>query len=324
MKRACLAAALFACVHATTPPRADEPPPVVDLHVDLAHAVYATGARLDDPSQQVTLDKLSRGRVRWLVLPLFVEHAWEMDPARVRERYEATWHALAGAGLRGVRATFAFEGADGFADDPRAIDPWLDRGACVVGLVHDHDNALAGSSTDPSSDPPGKGLSAMGRALAERVTARGVLDVAHASEASALELVAIAKAHGALVIDSHTGMSALAPSRRNASDELARAIASTGGVVAISMHSGHVSKTPGEPASLEDVARHIEWAISIVGSEHVALGSDFDGLIEPPTGSDGEATWPALWTVLRAHGVNAEILHAVFHGNAERVLARCR
>ncbi len=325
MKRL-LIAVLFACAHATpiATSRASDPD-VVDLHVDLGYARYKTGARIDDPAREVTTDKLARGRVKWLVLPLFVEHAYDVDPARVRDEYSATWRALASTKLEGIRTTLAFEGADGFADDPNGIDEWMDRGACVVGLVHDRDNALAGSSTDPMSDPPGKGLSPAGRALALHVLEKnGVLDVAHASDASALELVSLARQHGGVAIDSHTGMRALADSRRNASDDLARAIAETGGVVAISMHSGHVSRTPGETATLDDVARHIEWALKIAGSEHVALGSDFAGAITPPKDSDGEASWPRLAAILRAHGVTDAVVHEVFYDNAARALARCK
>ncbi len=307
-------AVLVACVKS---------PSVVDMHVDLAHAAV-TGARFDDPAGEVTADKLARGRVEWLVLPLFVEAAYQKPPARVRDEYEATWRALTALKIP-TRTTLAFEGADGFADDPARIDEWFARGVCVVGLVHDRDNALAGSSTDPASPPPGRSLTAAGRALASHVIdIGGILDVAHASDASAAELIEIAKRRGAIAIDSHTGMRALAQSRRNLSDEAARALAETDGVVAISMHSGHVGRTPGEPAKLEDVAAHIEYAISIVGASHVAIGSDFDGLIVPPVGSDGEATWPALVATLERRGMTRAVLGAVLHDNAARVLGRCR
>jgi len=307
-------AALVACVKGQS---------VIDMHVDLAHAAY-TGARFDDPAGEVTRDKLARGRVQWLVLPLFVESAYRKPPSRVRDEYEATWRALTALEVP-TRTTLAFEGADGFADDARGIDRWFARGVCVVGLVHDRDNALAGSSTDPAPPQPGRSLTAAGRALAERVIDDGgILDVAHASDASAAELIQIAKGRGAIAIDSHTGMRTLAQSRRNLSDEAAHALAETDGVVAISMHSGHVGRTPGEPATLDDVASHIEYAVSILGASHVAIGSDFDGLIVPPIGSDGEATWPALVATLERRGMKPTVLRAVLHDNAARVLGRCR
>jgi membrane dipeptidase len=323
VRRAIALAFVLACVR----PRSvdvETSPAVIDLHVDLPHAAFVNDKTLDDPSSEVTRDKLVRGHVRGLVLPLFVERAYELPPTQVREQYEATWLALTKLALTDVKMTLAFEGADGFADDPTTVDPWLARGACVFGLVHDHDNALAGSSSDPRSDPPGKGLTPAGRALAERLAkAHAILDVAHASDTAAMELVAIAKQNGSVAIDSHTGMRSVAPSRRNLDDEVARSIAAIGGLVGISMHSGHVSATAGNPATLDDVARHIEHALGIVGVDHVALGSDFDGLIVPPIGSDGEATWPQLWSLLRSRGQTQSTLRAIFGDNAARVLGRC-
>lgn len=293
------------------------------MHVDLPYAIATRGQRVDDASFDASARKLVEGRVSVIVAPLFVEDAWSRDPKQVRESYESTLSALLANAPR-VRVVLGFEGADGFADDASAIDSFFARGACVVGLVHDHDNRLAGSSTDPRSPPPGKSLTDEGRALAERVAARGaVLDVAHASDASARELVAIAQKNGAPVVDSHTGMRALAATRRNVPDDLALAIAQAGGVVAISMHAGHVARGAPEGATLDDVVAHLDYAKSLVGAEHVAVGSDFAGAIVPVAGATGEASWPALASRLRARGWTAREVSLLLSGNALRVLARC-
>jgi membrane dipeptidase len=225
---------------------------------------------------------------------------------------------------RPVEVVFAFEGADGFADHPEALDAYASQGACLLGVVHRRSNALGGASQEPDHLQRARGLSAAGRAVAERALTDGMLlDVAHASDATFDDLAAVAEAHGAPLVDSHTGMRALVAIDRNLDDARVRRVAATGGVVAIDAHGGHVGSIPGEAPTVDDVVAHVLHALSVAGTEHVALGSDFAGGIVAPSEADGAAWWPVLAARLRGHGVDEPTLAAVFAGNARRVLARC-
>src|SRR5689334_3299217 len=88
------AAALAACSapeaapRPPAPPPAAELPPVADLHVDLAHAVAHEGRALDDRDSAASVDRLRRGGVTLLVLPLFVPDADSRSPADVKRDYE--------------------------------------------------------------------------------------------------------------------------------------------------------------------------------------------------------------------------------------------
>jgi membrane dipeptidase len=355
--------AACACGAPSEPPRAGraspaEPsPPVADLHVDLAFAIAgearsvsgdgaAGGPKpqraaraLDHPDSAASVDRLRRGGVELLVIPLFVPDADALSPAAASRAYEETYTLLDAAlkssgafSLPGEAASagriatvLAFEGADGLEGDPAAIQGWIRRGACLFGLVHQRTNRLAGSSQDPARARRAEGLSAAGEAVAEAVYAGGgLVDVAHASDAAFDDIARIARRVGAPIVDSHTGVRALVDIDRNIDDSRLRAVAESGGAVGIDLHSGHVSKRPGEAATLDDVADHIVHAARIAGIDHVAIGSDFEGGIEPPTGADGEATWPRLAAVLRSRGWTAAHIEAVFAGNARRVLGVAR
>jgi len=310
----------------------------VDLHVDLGYALHVRGRRIDDPGADASLDRLVRGRVGRVVIPLFVPHAWRMDPARVREEYTATLATLTrvlgsepasrvlslpGAPPRPDRVAtlLAFEGADGFADDPAAIGPWVRRGACLVGLVHDRSNALAGSSQDPASDRRRLGLTEAGRAVARAVyESGGLVDVAHASDAAFDEIAAIAASFSAPLVDSHTGARALREIERNLDDTRLARIAASGGVAAVDLHSGHIGATPGMPATLEDLVAHVEHVARVAGERHVAIGSDLEGGITAPDGADGAATWPPLGRRLAQRAWTRERIDALLRDNAERVL----
>lgn len=321
------------------PPPLEGSPPVADLHVDLAFAIAGGGHPLSDPSSAASLDRLRRGGVEALVIPLFIADADSLSAEAAARAYEETYNllrpALASSGafaLPGeavaagkIAIVLAFEGADGLEGDSRAIREWARRGACLFGLVHQRSNRLAGSSQDPARARRAEGLSAAGEAVAEAVyAAGGLVDVAHASDAAFDDIARIARRAGAPLVDSHTGVRALVAIDRNIDDSRLRAVAESGGVVGIDLHSGHVSPRPGEAATLGDVADHISHAARVAGVEHVAIGSDFEGGIEPPEGSDGEATWPRLSAVLRARGWTASQLEAVFAGNARRVLGVAR
>jgi membrane dipeptidase len=339
---AVLVAACGVSVTLPPPPRPEPRPPaepllaVVDLHVDLAFAIASEGRTLHDRDSAASIERLRRGGVSLLVLPLFVRDADALPPGEVRRGYAETYRALSET-LRTsdlfllpgepeapgrIATVLAFEGADGLEGDAQGIADWIRRGACLFGPVHQRTNRLAGSSQDPERARRAAGLSAAGEELVAAVyAAGGLVDVAHASDAAFDDIARLARRAGAPLIDSHTGVRALVDIDRNLDDERLRAIAASGGVAGIDLHSGHVSPHPGEPATLADVADHLMHAARIAGIEHVAIGSDFEGGIVPPSDADGEATWPRLAALLRARGWTAAQIEAVLAGNARRVLA---
>jgi membrane dipeptidase len=298
-----------------------EPPGVIDLHVDLPYAMHAEHRAL--ATLQASPARLAAGSVRAIVTPLFVPRAYAMSPAEARAAYEATYADV--PQLMGTERWLSFEGADGFADDVSKIDAWIARGACLVGLVHDHSNALGGASQDPDRTARARGLTESGKRLAAYVVAKGaLLDAAHASDMTVDDLLQIARNAGAPLVVSHTGLRARRDIMRNVTDAQMREIAATGGIIGISMHSGHIARAAGERATLGDVADAIAYAVTIAGNDHVAIGSDFDGSITAPEDANGEAVWPRMHDELRARALSEDVIDAIFQRNASRVFAFAR
>ena len=317
---------------------AEHPLAVFDLHVDLGWAAHTKSARLGDPARDASLSRLLRGEVGTLVIPLYVSGAYAMPPAEARREYERTFAdaaklfardasahttAMLGPAAPGkIRLRVSFEGADGFVDDIGAAEEWVRRGVCLFGLVHSRSNALGGASQDPTRAKRKLGLTAKGKELAERLVRAGaVLDVAHASDTTADDLLAIAEAKGAPVVDSHTGARALVAIDRNLDDARIVRVARTGGIVSLSIHSGHISSHRGEAASFDDVVAHLEHLLKIAGEDHVAIGSDLEGDILMPSGVDGAAVWPELARRLASRGTSRAALTKLFHANADRVFS---
>jgi membrane dipeptidase len=322
-----LACAAFACARVDdlrprTP--STRAPAVIDMHVDLGAALSSDARAMDHDAFEASFLRLASGGVDTVVASLFVPHARELSAVRVRTAYDEerarvvrAFQAKSGA----PRLVLALEGADGFADDAAGIAPYVRGGVCVIALVHDRTNALAGSSTEPHSADR-IGLTDAGRRVARAALEAGaLLDVAHASDAAFDDLAALASEHAAPLVASHTGMRALRDTPRDLDDARARAIGASGGVVAIDLHSGHVGAVPGDHATLDDVVRHIVRAVTVSGIDHVAIGSDLAGNADLPRGVEGADVWPRIAERLAAAGFDADAIAAVMGGNARRVLA---
>jgi len=77
---------------------------------------------------------------------------------------------------------------------------------------------------------------------------------------------------GRPVILSHGGVKGICDKARNLDDELMIEVASQGGLLGIGYWDGAVCDI-----SPEGIVDSIRYAIDLVGADHVALGSDFDG-----------------------------------------------
>ncbi len=205
-----------------------------------------------------------------------------------------------------VGAILGLEGAHALEGELAAVDELFAAGFRMMAPVHFFDNALGGSAHGVEQG----GLSELGVEVLERQQALGMLvDVSHGSPALVDEVLARATKP---VLSSHTGVRGTCDNRRNLSDEHVRGIAATGGVVGIGFWE---AATCGTDASA--IARAIRYAVDLVGPQHVALGSDFDGAVPQPFDVTG---LPLITEALLAEGFGEAEIAAIMGGNTLRVL----
>jgi len=77
---------------------------------------------------------------------------------------------------------------------------------------------------------------------------------------------------------------------------------------------------PGPPATLSQVADHVEHIAKVCGVDCVGIGSDFDGIGDTPVGLEGVDKFPDLLAELARRGWSDEDLAKVAGGNVLRVL----
>jgi microsomal dipeptidase-like Zn-dependent dipeptidase len=194
------------------------------------------------------------------------------------------------------------EGAHPLEGKLSNIKVMYDAGFRVLGLTHFFDNQVGGSLSGESQ----AGLTDFGRQVIPRAEAMGmVIDVAHASEATVRDTLAISKKP---IILSHTGVKGYCDTPRNVSDATLKAIADHGGLVGIGFWDAAICKV-----TLKSSADAIVYAVKLLGPEHVALGTDFDGGTKEPLDS---SEMPALTSALLDDGLDEKTVRMVMGENA--------
>jgi membrane dipeptidase len=218
----------------------------------------------------------------------------------------------------------AFIGVQGgnAVDDPSTWST-LESGAVLrVTLVH-LTNSRVGCTSSPLRLRPDAGLSEHGRALIARLERNNVLvDLAHTSRKTFEDaLLAHDKSRPLLV--SHTGVSGVFRHWRNLTDGQLRAIADSGGIVGIFFHGPFLGGGIGG-GSVTWVARHIAHAVRVMGAAHVALGSDWDGMIITPRDMPTCLELPRLIQALLDLDLTDSQIQSVLGGSFLRLLGSIR
>lgn len=137
-----------------------------------------------------------------------------------------------------------------------------------------------------------------------------IVDIAHSSPRAVAEVLAMATRP---VVSSHGGVRATCKVNRNLTDEEIRGVARTGGLIAIGYWDGAICDT--SPAAVAKAIAHVR---DLVGVQHVALGSDFDGSV---TTSFDTSELVLVTQALMDRAFSDEEIRAVMGGNALRLLA---
>jgi membrane dipeptidase len=139
-------------------------------------------------------------------------------------------------------------------------------GLRVLTLTWHQRNAVG----DGVSEPSRSGLSHFGRSVVAEANRLGiVLDVSHAGSATLRDTL---EASSVPVVASHSNARALCDHERNLTDEEIRAVAASGGLVGVTFLGRFVAA---EAPTIEHVLDHIDHVVGVVGSEHLAFGSDY-------------------------------------------------
>ena len=233
----------------------------------------------------------------------------------------------------------AVEGALGFGGAPGNVEVLASRGVAYVIVAHlffrgvaTCENALPfvpdsvfHSILNPQQDPA-VGLTDLGREIVSELLRNGILvDITHCTQRAQTEIFQLARDHGnAPVISSHTGVRGTSDYPLNLTREAVRRIAASKGVVGLIL-APHWLRQPHEqifgPDGFQLLFNAIDCVHDWTGSyDHIAIGSDFDGFIQPIKTCQNYAETPALVEAIRRKYPRAA--ERILHRNALDVLER--
>lgn len=150
------------------------------------------------------------------------------------------------------------------------VKHFADRGIVYLTLCHNGDNDICDSARGEHTH---NGVSGFGEKVIGELNKYGIMvDLSHAAEKSFYDALEISKSP---IVCSHSSVRSLCDHPRNLTDDQMKQLALHDGVMQITAYQGFLVKD-GE-ATIRNLMEHLDYAIRIMGIEHVGLGTDFDG-----------------------------------------------
>lgn len=228
-----------------------------------------------------------------------------------------------------------------------ALDAYYDLGVRLMTLCHNGTHEWCDSATDA---PKHDGLSDFGKDVIRRMNRLGmVVDLAHVSPKVMHDTLDVSSAP---VVWSHSNAFSLCDHPRNVPDDVLDRVAGNGGVVMATFVPDFISQAsrdwhkpakdqygktpegtdyakaeaeierragPKPKATLPDYCDHLDYLAKRIGHDHVGIGSDFFGWINPD-GLEDTSVFPALFAELIRRGWSESDLEKLAGGNTIRVL----
>jgi membrane dipeptidase len=251
-----------------------------------------------------------------------------------------------------IASLIGMEGGHSIDSSLGALRMFARLGARYMTLTHSKNTPWADSATDA---PEHGGLSAFGEDVVREMNRLGMLvDMSHVSEATMEDVLRVTSAP---VIFSHSSARALCDHPRNVPDAILRQLPKNGGVVMVSFVPGFTTPEaaawdtaqeaeagrlralkPADEAAVKagldawtashprpavtvaQVADHVDHVRKVAGIDHVAYGSDFDGISSAPSGLEDVSRFPALTAELLRRGYTELEAKKVLGLNLMRVM----
>ncbi|MEM4542050.1 MAG: dipeptidase [Desulfurococcaceae archaeon] len=334
-----------------------EIPPTIDLHEDVSayFLLHGGGAPLGDfqddiPGREADLPKYRRGNVKCVFASIFPGiESFSPEESKTLQKLYGKWlpatkyrvpqalvwehvviyYKMSEAyGIRIVESVkdvencihgnalcfiLHLEGAEPL-DDPYDLVVLKKLGLRSLGLTWNYMNKYA-SGCAVKKDT---GLTSEGEELVRMANKLGiVVDLAHASKQTAIDVLEIAKKP---VIVSHANVRRFVDKPRNVDDEILELLCKNRGVIGISAIGPLISSKP--KPTLDDLVEHFVYIKESYTVDILAVGTDFLGLLglPAPEGFESIDKLPHLYSKLRERGFSDTDISKIAYENALRVL----
>ncbi|MBN1901897.1 dipeptidase [Candidatus Sumerlaeota bacterium] len=251
-----------------------------------------------------------------------------------------------------IASLIGMEGGHSIDGSLEILREFHHSGARYLTIAGAETNALADSATGETVHG---GLSPLGKKVAREMNRLGMMvDISHASIGT---MQAVLDVSDVPVIFSHSSSRAVCDSPRNVPDDILKIMADKDGVIMITFvnmflnddarkHHDILHKewkrlkslypedeekakeeirkwekfNPTPPATMEQIADHIDHVRNVAGIDYIGIGSDFAGFRTPPFGLEDVSLFPNLFAELMKRGYSSEDLIKIAGENILRVM----
>lgn len=252
-----------------------------------------------------------------------------------------------------IASLIGMEGGHSINNSLAALRMTYKVGARYLTLTHVKNTDWADAATDA---PQHHGLTPFGEDVVREMNRLGMLvDLSHVSDDTMRAALRVTRAP---VIFSHSSARALCNHPRNVPDDVLRMVKTNHGIVMVCFLPGYVTESQrkdmeaadtekhrlrelypsdeakvdalmadwhkahpdAKPATLNDVADHIDHIRQVAGIDHIGLGSDFDGFTGPPEGLEDVSKYPDLLGELLRRGYSRDDVKKIAGKNLLRVM----
>lgn len=220
---------------------------------------------------------------------------------------------IAGAETGKLVGVLGLEGGHSIANDPEKLKNFYNRGVRYLTITWNNSTSWAVSGQDSRSATVG--LSDFGRQIIRLMDSLGIIiDVAHTGIKTISDILEITKNP---IVDTHCGARKLRNHYRNLYDYQIDSIAARGGVIGVVFYPSFLSSS--NSTNIDTVIKHIDYIKNRVGIEHVAIGSDYDGIESTPLGLEDVSKLPKLTAALIRKGYTIADIRKLMGENYLRV-----
>ena len=159
-----------------------------------------------------------------------------------------------------------------------------------------------------------KGLTEFGYEVVDKMNELGmIIDLSHMSDKGFYDAIEASKKP---VVTSHSNANAVHKSLRNLTDDMLYKLADNGGLTGLCFAPGFLTSDEEERKTLiPSILRHADYIKNLIGVDHLAFGSDFDGVTLPFDCS----IYPTIINEFEKHGYTTTEIEKITHLNALRV-----
>jgi membrane dipeptidase len=240
------------------------------------------------------------------------------------EQVELVWTA---AGYRAARAAgkhgafLAVQGGNALEYDLADFDRIPNDRLLRITLLHFTRSRIGAPALPRWLRRGHQGLTDFGRDYVRRLNEKRIfVDLAHLARESFQDVLEVHDRSQPLLV-THAGSDAVFPHFRNVTDEQIRAVADTGGVIGVMLQRSFLGRTG---VNADTVATHLAHIVKLVGEDHAALGSDFDGAIVTPRDVKTVRELPRIVEALLRRGVSERAVQKLLGENFLRALSQLR